>query len=269
MTITAKIIADSIARDCPRVTTMQLRFPRFILPEFNTHRAFSRNASSSRAIPIERMIDDIVNDTAMPVMWGSNKPGMQSGHEVDKPWYCAEIWRDARDAAIIEARRLAKAGVHKQHVNRLIEPYMHVNVLVTSTEWDNFFTLRDHEDAQPEIRALAIAMRESIADSVPVQLEDDDWHMPYVTEEEKLAHGHHIAAKISAARCASVSYKTVDGQHMTVDKALSICEKLMSDPLHASPFEHIAKPCHSYNKSMTRNFTGWAQYRAFLESVND
>lgn len=267
MTITAKIIADSIAKDCPRITTMQLRFPRFILPEFNTHRVFSRNASSSRAIPIERMIDDIVNDTAMPVMWGSNKAGMQAGAEVDNTLRCAEIWRDARDAAIIEARRLAKAGVHKQHVNRLLEPYMHVNVLVTSTEWDNFFALRDHADAQPEIRALAVVMRDALDGNFPDSVCGEYWHMPYVSNDEKWEYGHHIASKISAARCASVSYKTVDGQPMTVDKALTICEKLMSDPLHASPFEHIAKPCPSDNKEMTRNFTCWAQYRAFLEDV--
>lgn len=267
MTITATIIADSIAAGCPRITTMQLRFPRFILAEFNTHRAFSRNASSSRAIPIERMIDDIVNDTAMPIAWGANQPGMQAGGEVDKPWYCEVIWLDARDVAIIEARRLAKAGLHKQLTNRPLEPYMHSNVLVTSTEWDNFFTLRDHDDAQPEIRALAIAMRDAMDASRPECLGDNEWHIPYVTLDEIRSYGYHVAAKVSAARCASVSYKTVDGQTMTVDRAMAVCDKLMTEPLHASPFEHIARPYPQDTKSMTRNFTGWAQYRAILEIV--
>ena len=264
MTIKATVIADSIAPGCPRITTLQLRFPRFILPEFNTHRVFSRNASSSRAIPIDRVIQDVIDDTAMPIHWGANQAGMQANGEINETWHARELWLNACDDAIINARRMTKLGLHKQIVNRILEPYQHINVIVTATDWENFFALRDHTDAQPEIQALARAMRAAMDASNPERMEVMGWHMPYVTDDELGAHGPHIAAKISAARCASVSYKTVDGNVMTVDKALQICDKLMGDPLHASPFEHIARPCHDNDKSMTRNFTGWAQYRAMI-----
>ena len=263
--ITATVIADSIAHNCPRITTLQLRYPRFIHAEFMTHRAFSRNASSSRAIPIDRVIQDVIDDPAMPIHWGANMPGMQALSEVNDIATARRMWLDARDMAVTMARQMARKGLHKQVVNRILEPYQHINVLVTATDWDNFFALRDHPDAQPEIQALARAIKSAIAGSKPVAFARCDWHLPYVSDAEWAEYGDHIAAKISAARCASVSCKTVDGQTMTVDKALKICEKLMSNPLHASPFEHIARPCPENDKRMTRNFTGWAQYRAVLE----
>jgi len=271
MTITATVICDSIAHGCPRITTLQLRYPRFIHAEFMTHRAFSRNASSSRAIPIDRVIQDVIDDPAMPIHWGANMPGMQAMSEINDTATARRLWLDARDTAVTMARQMGRSGLHKQVVNRILEPYQHINVLVTATDWDNFFALRDHPDAQPEIQALARAIRAAMAGSAPVELASDDWmasdkwHLPYVSDDEIGEYGPHIAAKISAARCASVSYKTVDGQTMTVDKALKICEKLMGDPLHASPFEHIARPCPESDKRLTRNFTGWAQYRAVLE----
>jgi thymidylate synthase ThyX len=232
-----------------------------------THRAFSRNASSSRAIPVERLIQDVLDDPAMPSYWGANKPGMQAGDEVD-PGIIAQAetqWHWAMEYAVKRARYLARLGVHKQHVNRIIEPFAHINVLATATDWDNFFNLRDHPDAQPEIQRLARAIRAAMLTSAPEHLAVNEWHTPYVSRDEIQAHGNHIALKVSAARCASVSYKTVDGQTMTVDKALRVCDKLLGDPMHASPFEHIAKPCRDNDKRLTRNFTGWAQYRAILE----
>jgi thymidylate synthase ThyX len=258
MTITAKVIADSIADGCPRLTTLQLRYPRFIHAEFLTHRAFSRNSSSSRAIPVERMIQDVIDDPAMPIHWGSNKPGMQAGEELES----GEIeWNLAAASAEHHARRLARMGYHKQIVNRILEPFAHINVLVTATDWDNFFALRDHPDAQPEIAELARVMRVAMGESEPKHLAENEWHLPYI---DRMKTGY-TNCRISAARCASVSYKTVDGKPMTVDKALSICEKLVGDPLHASPFEHVARPCPENDKRLTRNFTGWAQYRAELE----
>lgn len=271
MTITAKVIADSIADGCPRITTLQLRYPRFIHSEFMTHRAFSRNASSSRAIPVERLIRDVIDDTAMPTYWGSNKSGMQAGEEIDGTdlAWAKQDWTQAMENAVDMARRMHRIGLHKQHVNRILEPFQHINVLCTSTGWDNFFALRDHPDAQPEIAELARVMRVAMGESEPRYLSDGEWHLPYINGDEKTAGGKldHIGylRKISAARCASVSYKTVDGKPMTVDKALEIYDKLLGDPLHASPFEHIAKPCPDNDKSKTRNFTGWAQYRAELE----
>ena len=276
MTITATVIADSIANGCPRLTTLQLRYPRFIHAEVMTHRVFSRNASSSRAIPIERMIQDVIDDPAMPVHWGKNQPGMQARADL-KGWrriLTKGAWHAARYATLGCAWAAMKAGAHKQIVNRILEPFQHINVLVTATEWDNFFALRDHSDAQPEIQALARAMKEAMDASEPNILDDEDWHIPYIDEEDVIdvtSDRHDISdiyeciKKISAARCASVSYKTVDGKPMSVEKALDIFNKLAgSDPIHASPFEHIARPDPD-NGPGCRNFTKWHQWRADLE----
>jgi thymidylate synthase ThyX len=260
LTITATVIADSIADSCPRMTTLQLRYPRFIHSEFMTHRQFSRNASSSRAIPIDRLIQDVIDDPAMPIHWGANKPGMQAGEELDSGHV---EWILARDTAIHHAQRMARMGYHKQIVNRILEPFAHANVLCTATEdaYAHFFALRDHPDAQPEIAALARAMRAAMAGSEPDWLCEYNWHTPYVDCETPV----NYEREISAARCASVSYKTVDGKPMTVDKALAIYDKLAgSDPIHASPFEHIARPDPIGEKGC-RNFTNWHQWRADIE----
>jgi hypothetical protein len=204
MTITAKIIADSVSPQQVRLTTIQLRYPRFIHAEFMTHRVFSRNASSSRAIPVDRLIKDVMEDPAMPIYWGKNQKGMQAEQECDTPvqygiiprsnhigaWNEAayitneEAWLKARDNAVGMARAFTQAGYHKQIVNRLLEPFCHINVVVTATEWSNFFALRDHEGAQPEIRELAQWMKEAMKRSTPHRLEPGDWHVPYLTEEE-------------------------------------------------------------------------------------
>lgn len=266
MTITATVIADSIADGCPRLTTLQLRYPRFIHSEFNTHRAFSRNASSSRAIPVERLIQDVLDDPAMPIHWGANKPGMQAGDELESGHV---EWLLASDSAIHHARRMARMGYHKQIVNRILEPFAHINVLCTATEdaYAHFFALRDHPDAQPEIAALARAMREAMEGSTPDHKARDEWHLPYCYAEDAIDCDDDLDTlmKISAARCASVSYKTVDGKPMTVDKALQIYDKLAgSDPIHASPFEHIARPAPEGGKGC-RNFDRWRQWRADIE----
>lgn len=243
MTITAKIVADSTTCDGIRLTTMQLRYPRFIHAEFMTHRVFSRNASSSRAIPVERMIQDVLDDPAMPVHWGKNQPGMQAREEHDAPidnpfaldftvlepkppLSSKEAWLWARDDAIDWARRFAKAGYHKQIVNRLLEPWLHINVVVTATEWDNFFELRLHEDAQPEIHELARQMKLAMDQSYPAVLMPGAWHLPYVTRKDwtqtyeitglggsrkDIDARYDLLRKISVARCARVSYLTHDG----------------------------------------------------------
>lgn len=261
MTITAQVIADSIADGCPRLTTLQLRYPRFIHAEFMAHRVFSRNASSSRAIPIDRVIQDVIDDTAMPIHWGANQRGMQAGEELPSG---EREWLMQRDAAVYGARHLAEMGYHKQIVNRILEPFQYINVLVTATEWDNFFALRDHPDAQPEMQRLAQVIRGAMAGSEPKWKNAYMWHKPYVSLED---YSHQCDTRVvSAARCASVSYKTVDGKPMTVDRAISIYDNLTGDPLHASPFEHIARPDPN-NGPGCRNFTGWHQWRSDLEEL--
>lgn len=266
MTITTKVVAHSRAPGAPDLITLQLRYPRMIHAEFLTHRVFSRNASSSRAIPIERMIQDVIEDPATPVVWGSNKPGMQAGDEIDtmvdfgthsaiESAYGRdevspkEAWLICRDLAIEGARAFASAGYHKQIANRLLEPFGHISVVVTATEWDNFFDLRCHPDADPTMRALAEAMRDAIAGSEPDPLIilGTESHLPYVTDgdvdlaaripaDELFSH----FAMISAARCARVSYLNHDGSNPDIEKDLALAKRLLESK-HMSPFEHQAK----------------------------
>lgn len=227
MTITAQIIADSISPHGIRLTTMQLRYPRFIHAEFMTHRAFSRNASSSRAIPVEKLIADIQRDTAMPEYWGSNKPGMQAGAELtgDDLEFVKAHWLNARDDAIHYAKKLHSRGAHKQIVNRLLEPFSHINVVVTATDYANFYALRRHADAQPEIKVLADAMFEAQEASVPVELVPGAWHLPYVKTgaDDEGCETIDTLIKLSVARCcARTSYFTHEGKPPNIEDDLRL-----------------------------------------------
>lgn len=259
VTITAKVLADSVSPWSPRVTTLELRYPRFIHSEFMTHRVFSRNASSSRAIPVERLIQDVLEDTAMPIHWGKNQKGMQARQEHDalvsfrNDDVPPEIaWGRARDLAVEMARKFSAAGYHKQIVNRLLEPFVHINVVVTATEWDNFFNLRLHEDAQPEIYELARAMKEAMDGSTPKELSRGQWHLPYIEDCED--------PRISAARCARVSYKTHDGRTPSVTEDLNLFEQLVTRG-HLSPLEHVCRP----SVDNYANLVGWRQLRKVYE----
>lgn len=253
--ISAKIIADSVSPEGVRLTTIQISFPKFVLAEFNTHRVFSRNFSSTRAIPTQKLIDMIRQDPVLPIRWGSNKPGMQAGVELDPEdiGICQSIWLNAMNEAISSAEALMRAGLHKQWAGRILEPFMPVNGVVTATEWANFFALRAHPDAQPEIKVLAEAMMAAMGQSDPELLQPGDWHLPYITHadhETGLLYGNtadgswlDILKKVSVARCARVSYLTHDGRKTTVEEDLALYEKLVvSQPLHASPAEHQATP---------------------------
>src|SRR3990167_7019338 len=159
--ISAIIVADSISRDGHRITTFELEYPRFIHAEFMTHRHFSTNAASSRAIPVKTQLQTIKGNTAHPIHWGAN-----------------QAWMEARNHAILFADRFNDAKYHKQIVNRLTEPFSHIKVVCTATEYDNFFWLRCHPDAQPEIQELANQMFALRKESVPDVLEEGEWHLP-------------------------------------------------------------------------------------------
>ena len=264
-----KVIADSIsAHTEQRITTVELEYPRFIHAELMTHRAFSRNSSSSRAIPIQTMINHIKATTAMPIHWGKNQSGMQARTEVEDSvkQSAMQIWLQARDDAISHAQRLAANGLHKQVVNRILEPYQTMKVVVTATSFDNWFNLRLHPDAQPEIHELAKVMYEAIQNSIPFELGYGEWHLPYIerkrdeegeikyfvynTDEdptsEAFGHQYYVtltleqAQKISCSCCAQVSYRKSD---TSIAKSEAIYDKLVnSEPVHASAFEHCATP---------------------------
>lgn len=271
--IEAKVIEDSVNLLGNRLTTLQLRYPRFIHAEFMTHRVFSRNASSSRAIPVSKMIEQVRNEPAMPCHWGKNQPGMQAREEVDD-WeksQAIERWQAAASSAANFAASMMNLGLHKQVANRILEPFQFMSVIVTATEWDNFFELRDHEDAEPNIQVLARAMRSAMHASTPVfrprvRMFAEAWHLPYITAEEREQYRNdpYLLARASAARCARVSYLNHDGSAPDLQKDLELYMRLVGGrPLHASPVEHQAYPLPT--PIFDKNFRGWRQHRSLVE----
>ena len=304
-TISAKsTLASRHANTDDRVDTLLLRYPRWIHAEGRTHRQMrigedfavsvptaslmedpnlSRNASSSRAILVERLIQDVLDDPAVPLFWGKNQKGMQAGEELSG-WelqQAVEAWHRGKWRAIETAKELAHAGAHKQIVNRVLEPFSHITVVVTATEWNNFLALRDHPDAEPHIRMLAQAIRKARDEALVQTLKPGEWHLPFVdTSGYRMVVGKDWSEKyikLSVARCASTSYKTVEGFDMTLDRAIALHDKLVASvPLHASPCEH-----QCYADTMNRNnwgrdmgwerpelhgnLTGFVQYRKTLK----
>jgi thymidylate synthase ThyX len=258
----ARVLADSISPAGIRLTTLEVRFPRFILSEVNTHRTFSRNSSSSRAVPTSKMIERVLQNPAMPVEWGVNKAGM-SASETLTPQQAEEAkaeWLRARDSAVHHVRNLQKFNVHKQIINRVLEPFMWHTVIISATEWDNFFSLRLAENAQPEIRIAAQHMRAAIDASKPTPVATGAWHLPLVQDDERSMPIEELK-KVSAARCARVSYLTHDGKR-DIEKDIELCQRLLSDR-HMSPFEHVATPIDDVD--FHANFRGWRQMRKELE----
>ena len=265
MAITAEVICDSVTKEGDRLTTMELEFPRFILAEFNTHRAFSRNSASSRAIPVAKIIQRVVDDPYVPQFWGANKSGMQAKTEEITNVTAARVnWLHARDEAVERVHNLQELGLHKQWANRLLEPFMWHKVIVTSHEWENFFSQRCSEFAQPEMAKLAYRMHDALADSKPRELLLGQWHLPYVQKDEYAeATSHHWLAQISAARCARVSYLNHNGvRDHANDEALFL---KLTQGKHASPMEHPACVAGSVVRG-DRNFgPAWLQFRQILE----
>jgi len=285
-TISATSILSSVhAVTGDRLDTLLLRYPRCIHSEVMTHRVFSRNAASSRAIPVAKLIADVEADPFVPLVWTKNEPGMQ-GRETLGCFVTPEAtnrWFKAMRSALKSARLLADVGAHKQIVNRLLEPFAHITVVVSSTTWTNFLALRDHPDAEPHIQILAREVRKALDGAKVEVLEPGNWHLPFVTDADARVKTTTFEdlKKLSVARCASTSYKTVDGFDMTLARAQEIYAKLRdADPIHASPFEHVVQADDLRdengitNGDMThwfyrhpeqhRNFRGFRQLRAMI-----
>lgn len=243
---------------------MEVRFPRFVLSEFNTHRVLSRNSASSRAVPTQRMIEKVMQNPAMPVEWGVNKAGMSASEALtaEQAQEAKAEWLRARDSAVEHVRALQKFNVHKQVINRILEPFMWHTVIVTATEWENFYSLRCAPNAQPEIRVAAELMRDAMNASQPRSVGPGEWHLPLVQDDERDLPIEQLK-KVSAARCARVSYLTHDGKR-DIAKDIELCERLLSDR-HLSPFEHVATP--SDDAEFHANFRGWIQMRASIERL--
>jgi thymidylate synthase ThyX len=313
MKIKAEVVCDSIGRHSPRLTTFWTRYPKFVHAEHMRHRTGSYCVSSSRAIPVSKNLEEVRSDElrAAPVWWGREQKGMASGEELDdlekrlypslsdKPMTKQELakehWKLGALASADYAEALAKIGVHKSIVNRLLEPFLHVNVLVTSCEPGllNFFGLRLDKAAQPEIRVLAEAMWKAWNNSTPKKLKSGQWHLPLaddsVTQEttaevlygmvpqewEMNAPETLVAAlrKISTGRCARLSYISFEtGRRSTVEEDLALYERLVgAHPIHASPAEHQATPDDPMlsgwqwnHPELHGNLPGWIQHRKLL-----
>ena len=258
--------------------TFELVYPRYIHSEFMTHRVFSRNASSSRAIPVKRMIEQVRKNPVIPPKVFMNQRGMVGETEADPVTTTAfhVLWEEAAENAYKTADMMERLGIHKQHVNRILEPFQFIKVIVTATEWDNFFVLRLAPDAQPEMRELASAiyneMKRYHNKDVGV-LELDKEHivvsLPYITDEDIKEVGkeeYHLLMKISAARCARVSYNNHDGSKPDIKKDLELYEHLY-DSKHMSPLEHTCIRDEDYRKNA--NLTGWKSLRYLIETYED
>lgn len=305
--ISATVIQDSIcARTNTRITTYELEYPRFIHSEFMTHRLLSRNAASSRAIPVSKLIKLVEQQPARPIEWGKNIKGMQAVEQLDYPELIEanKLWDEIARITCTAARRFNDLNLHKQVANRILEPYQLIKVVCTATTYDNFFHLRKHPDAQPEIKELATVMWKALKQSNPIGLAIGEWHVPYIYRESN-EHGLHYyileeqdnlekqivktyldadqAIKISASCCAQVSYRILNTD---IEKANDIFQRLVeSKPVHASPLEHQATPmsnltnscndCGSWERGVTHsdrsgamwsgNFKYWIQHRQLVE----
>lgn len=298
----AKVLQRSVGEVAPPLTSFQLRYPLIIHAELMTHRVFSRNARSSRAVPTARLIEEVMTDPFIPRHWGANQKGMQASVECNEEvrlpalmsdgWASAtreSAWLYARDKAVETASAFAAAGYHKQISNRLLAPFLHIDVVVTATELANWFALRDDPAAEPHIRDLAITMREAIIDwdvryGGPDILRPGQWHLPYVSDRDQagirriwdaaLAADADLvehARAVSVTRCAQVSYTPFHEAKLSVEQEVARHDALISArPMHASPCEHQATPDTLLpdgswaNPHLHGNLRGWIQYRKTL-----
>jgi len=264
----ARILADSLSPSGDRLTTYCVKYPRIVHAEHLRHRVFSFSCASTRAIPVSKTIEAVMNDPVMPVEWGLNQPGMQASETADEVTAqdASALWLRARNNAVRTAAQMNGLGLHKQLVGRLLEPWQWITVVVSGTDFQNFFELRSSRYsplAQPELRTLADMMLDLYEASTPVECEYGEWHMPFLSEDDSELDVS-SRKKVSAARCARVSYLTHDGVR-DVQKDIDLADRLIRDR-HMSPFEHVATPSRLLEQ-VPGNFTGWGQMRHAVEAV--
>lgn len=271
--IQAKIVADSINPLGKRLTTFELTYPLSIHGEIMTHRVFSRNAASSRAIPFETFRKAVIENPALPVRWGSHQKGMQSGP--DLPANMAEIVTNHSLYLLFVASSTAsgmhKNGCHKSIVNRLLAPWAHITTLVTAHNFQNFFALRAHADAEPNFQVLAYKMLKQYLNNVPISVQWGDWHLPYSDTDHDPSRPIEEKKKIAVARACWVSYNK-PGKMITSYTDAFDRHDAARDSGHWSPFEHVAQAVpgwykrSNFDEDSDINLCGWKQYRKeFLE----
>lgn len=240
-----KVLADSRHPNGNRLTTLEVRYPRIIHSELLTHKRSSRNSASSRAIPIAKMLADVARDPFLPIHWGAAQSGMQAYDEVSP-----EVQEVAKQKILAHfqqalqlCRELTDLGLAKQVVNRYVEPWMWITVVVsgTTSSWANMFALRCHHMAEPHFQKIAKMARAAMMASQPKLLEYGQWHLPYFgfPGDEDIA--AEDAPKVSAARCARISYLTQAGIR-DIAEDIKLYDRLVAqEPKHASALEHPAE----------------------------
>jgi hypothetical protein len=270
--ISVSVVEDSIGPGASRLVTMKLIYPRFIHSELMTHRVFSRNAASSRAIPLAKFRSDVMENPAVPSRVGKNGKGMQDGGPLTgwRKRAAVEVWLAARYPAVFAHWLLGKIGAHKQVANRLLEPWFHMTTLVTATlqGWESFVNLRDHPDADPTIASLAKGVRTALCVGQPRLLKVGEWHLPFVTGVERTHCSLDDQRVHSVARCARVSYSVFGSSRTSslVEDTALFSKLAHSVPAHESPFEHQATPLDDPRRDdrCAGNFgdlSGWMQFR--------
>ena len=264
----AKVLADSTNLCGNRLITMEMTYPRFIHAEHLRHRMFSFNVASSRAIPVEKMIEQVEKNPVIPTHWGKAQKGMQAYEEVNDnaKANCAFEWLHCRRAVIKSCKVMLEVGLHKQIINRLLEPWMWCTVICTGSQgaWNNFWALRCHPEAEPHMQKIAELSRDAANASETDRLFEGDWHLPLIGFEGDDQLSASDAVKVSAGRCARVSYLTHDGRR-DVQADIDLCDRLVTSK-HFSPTEHQARcwegvtaPDASGNLGL-----GWVQFRKTL-----
>lgn len=267
---TCKIIEDSTWNGV-RITTFQLRLPRIILAELNTHGILAKSSRSTRAVPTAKLRREVLDDPFVPSRWYKNGKGM-AGKDLMVGWergLAALLWCLGRYPAVLTSALLSRLGVHKQHAGRPLEPWMWVDTVVTGTEWSNFFNLRISASAQPEFDLLARAMKFELEAALPIERPH---HLPYITEAERQARANNAEyleklLLASARRCASVSYAPHDGSKASVERDAAAAEANLLRPGHMSPFDH---PAVANGSAAGGRFSGlWRAYRKTLPYESD
>jgi len=266
-----KILADSISPDGVRLTTLQCRYPRFIHSEMLRHRMFSHSVASSRAIPTEKQIERVRTSPFVPETFNKRVKGMGVGDPLDEQEQekARAAWCIAAEDAARHAEVLNEIGIDKSRANRLLEPFIWVDDIITATEWDNFFALRDHPAAQPEFQLLAVLMRSTLKFNTPREIGYGGWHLPYVADDEFDGESVEVWKKVSASRCARVSFDTHE-QIEPIERSIQRADMLLASG-HLSPFEHVARPFQpgdpiwmgvdGGSTAFCGNLRGWVQFR--------
>lgn len=262
------IQASICASTGARIDTLICEYPRVIHSQLMTHRVFSKNSSSTRAIPLEKAIEQINADPA-EYIWTQNQAGMQGEVFTDpsKLHDLEEVFHTAKENAMYMAHKLLTLGAHKQNAGRLLEPFQNIKIVLTSTEWENWDWLRIDGAAQGEIAELARAIKKARDEAEPMMLKEGELHVPFVERERSAGTGDLIysipapgkdiwftaeqALKVSASVCAQTSYRNSD---YSLEKAEKMYEMLTgSDHIHASPFEHQALTIPEFNQNDGRH----------------